>query len=67
MFFYSAMTIYFPFILIKSNRVWFEKYRLGISFVSSGITKQTIYSVFHNLTGICEWGHLCVILWTNNK
>ena len=29
--FYCAMTIYIPYILFKSNRVWFEKYRSGIS------------------------------------
>ena len=33
-FFYCAMTFYIPFKLFKSNRVWFEKYRSGISFVS---------------------------------
>ena len=33
-FFYSAMTIYVPFILSKFNQVWVEKYKTGISFVS---------------------------------
>ena len=33
-FFYCTMTIYIPLILFKSNRVWFEKYKSGISFVS---------------------------------
>ena len=39
------MTIYIQFILFKSNRVWFEKYKSEIYFVSS-ITKQAAYSVF---------------------
>ena len=41
------MTIYIQFILFKSNWVWFEKYKSGISLVSL-ITKQTVYSIFHN-------------------
>ena len=32
-FFYCAMTICIPFILLKSNRVWFEKCELRIFFV----------------------------------
>ena len=31
---YCALAIYIPFILFKSNRVWFGKYKSGISFVS---------------------------------
>ena len=41
------MAIYIPFILFKSNRVLFEIYNSGISFVSL-ITKETFYSIFHN-------------------
>ena len=32
--FYCAMAVYIPFILFKSDRVWFEKYKTGIYFVS---------------------------------
>ena len=31
---FCKMTIYIPFILFKSNRVWFENYNSEISFVS---------------------------------
>ena len=48
---YCKITIYISFILFKSNRVRFEKYKSEISFVSQ-ITKQTVYSVFHNLKTI---------------
>ena len=48
--FLFAITIYIPFTLFKSNGVWFEKYKLGISFVSY-ITKQTVCWVFHNWNG----------------
>ena len=41
------MTIYIPFILFKSNQVWFENYKSGIFFVSK-ITKETVYSIFQN-------------------
>ena len=33
-FLYCAMASYIPFILFKPYRVWFEKYKPGISFVS---------------------------------
>ena len=46
-FFYCAMKICISFILFRSNRVWIEKDELGISF-NSYITKQALYSVFHN-------------------
>ena len=34
MFFYCAVTVYIPLILIKSNPVLSEKYKSEISFVS---------------------------------
>ena len=33
-YFYCAITIYIQLILFKSNRVWLEQYKSGISFVS---------------------------------
>ena len=46
--FFCAITNYFPFILFKSNRVWFGKYKSEISFVFS-VTKETFfYSIFYN-------------------
>ena len=40
------MTVYIPFILLKSNWIWFEKYKSEISFVFL-VTKQVFYSIFH--------------------
>ena len=47
MFFYHVTTIYIPFVIFKSDRVWFEKYKLGVSFVSL-IVNETVYSIFYN-------------------
>ena len=56
------MTIYNPFTLFKSNRLWFEKYKSGI-FFGLQITEETVYLVFHNLIGRLKK----VIKWASSK
>ena len=56
------MTIYNPFTLFKSNRLWFEKYKSGI-FFGLQITEETVYLVFHNLIGRPKK----VIKWASSK
>ena len=63
-FFYCEMTIYIPFMLFKSNHVWFEKYKLENKqsiqyliiyrrFVNLGFNKA-IYLLFYQ-----NWFLLC--------
>ena len=56
MFFCCTMMIYIPFILFKSNRDWFKKYKQEFLLFRKSLTKQTVYSVFINSTAIFKFG-----------